>query len=85
MAPIKKTQAARGSSSQVSAESLRVCDLWRGPACWVIGGRDEVDGNFGEGDDADVGGALEVGGGVDADEGAEGVVVCGPVGFSGNC
>jgi hypothetical protein len=75
MAPIKKTQAARGSSSQVRAEGLRVWEMWRGPACCVIGGRDEVAGNFGEGDDADVGGALEVGGGVDADEGAEAVVV----------
>jgi hypothetical protein len=51
----------------------------------VIEGRDEVAGKFGEGDDADVGGALEVGGGVDADEGVVAVVVCAPVGFSGNC
>jgi hypothetical protein len=51
----------------------------------VIGGRDEADGDVGEGDDADVGGALEVGGGVDADEGVEAVVLCAPVGFSGNC
>ena len=85
MAPIRKTQAARGSSSQVSAEPLRVCERWRCPARWVVGGRDEVDGNFGERDDAEVGGALEVGCGVGADEGDEAVVVCAPVGFSGNC
>jgi hypothetical protein len=84
IAPIERTQAARGSSSQVSAGTLPVCEVRRGPARCVVGGGDEVEGDFGDRGDADVGGGLEVGG-VDADEGVDAVVVGAPVGFSGNC
>jgi len=82
IAPIKRTQAARGSSSQVSAEPLRVWEACGGADAWCVAGDGEVVDR-----EVEVVGEVEVEvvGAVEA-VGAVAVVVVGaPVGLSGNC
>jgi hypothetical protein len=84
IAPIKKTQAASGSSSsQVSATPLRVCEARRGVDAFdfcVAERAGDADGAVGDGD---VDGTVDV---VDGEDGADvvGVGVL-AVGASGNC
>jgi hypothetical protein len=87
IAPIKKTQTARGSSSQMSSKPLCVCAACRGvdagALCVGDGGRD-VDGEAGAGVVVDG----EAGAGVVVDgEAGAGVVGTGvvAVGARGNC
>jgi hypothetical protein len=97
IAPIKKTQTARGSSSQMSSKPLCVCAACRGvdagALCVGDGGRD-VDGEAGAGVvvDGEAGAGVvvdgEAGAGVVVDgEAGAGVVGTGvvAVGARGNC
>ena len=51
IAPIKKTQTARGSSSHVDSKPLRVCERRGADAgdLWVEGGGGDADGEAGAG------------------------------------